>query len=400
MIVPDVAPLVRMKPFPLLSLVLPLLLLVPLASSATNLGLIEDICLDVSSLPFVGVEQSFEMITIEHMGVDRSVFVYVPESALGSNTSEPLPMVVDVHGMGACPSLQMALTGWLDLATANGFVYVAPLGITDPDVSFNSCWSLPGDMPVPLEYEGITGQSPECCCTLSKDFSSFADYQGLRSDVFLRKTIETLTQPGALGETVAVDPERVLVAGHSNGGVAAFAMAALHSDVVSGIAVHAGKLTTAFADDYKPIPVYIIHGEKDGDFSYGEMATPTYAFDAQDHIMEYIADKNGCAPGVVTEDLKEEEGYVKKRTNCTNNADVTLLMLVNGGHQPYKGSELYYTDKWGAKVTVADTTLMACQSLLGDNECAEASSSGGVASRTFWRRGVGSVAVLLMVMLL
>jgi len=392
-----------MKPFPLMSLVLPLLLLlVPLASNAeTNLGDIEFLCLDVESLQYLGVEQSFEMITIEHMGVDRSVFIYVPESASGSNTPEPLPMVVDIHGMGGCPSLQMAMSGWLDLATVNGFAYVAPLGITDPAVSFDSCWSLPGEMPVPLEDEDITSQTPECCCTLEQDFSSYADYQGLQSDVFLRKTIETLTKPDALGGTVTVDPKRVLVAGHSNGGVAAFAMAALHSDVVSGIAVHAGKLTTAFADDYKPIPVYMIHGEKDGDFRYGETVTSTYAFDAQEHIMEYIADKNGCAPGVVTEELKEEEGYVKKRTNCTNNADVTLLMLAKGGHIPYKGAEVYYSDLWGAKETVADTTLMACQSLFGD-ECAEASSrgSGSVASRTFLRHGVGSVAVLLMVMLL
>jgi len=200
---------------------------------------------------------------------------------------------------------------------------------------------------------------------------------------------------------VTVDPKRVLVAGHSNGGVAAFAMAALHSDVVSGIAVHAGKLTTAFADDYKPIPVYMIHGEKDGDFKYGEMVLSKYAFDSSEHIMEYIADKNGCAPGVVTEELKEEEGNVKKRTNCTNNADVTLLTLAKGGHMPYKGADLMYSDMWGTKKTVADTTLMACQSLMGD-ECAEASSSGSgsVASRSFLRHGVGSVAVLLMVMLL
>lgn len=399
-----------MKPFPLISLVLPLLLLLPLASNAeTNLGDLESLCLDVESLQDMGVEQSFEMITIEHMGVDRSVFIYVPESASGSNTSEPLQMVVDIHGMGACPSLQMALSGWLDLATVHGFVYVAPLGITDPAVSFSSCWSLPGEMPVSLEDEDIS-QTPECCCTQKWDYSSYADYQGLQSDVFLRKTIETLTEPDALGGTVKVDPKRVLVAGHSNGGVAAFAMAALHSDVVSGIAVHAGKLTTAFADDYKPIPVYMIHGEKDGDFRYGEQVTSTYAFDAQERIMEYIADKNGCAPGVVTEELKEEKGCIKKRTNCTNNADVTLLMLAKGGHMPYKGAEVYYTDMWGVKETVADTTLMACQSLLGDecgeiklgDECAEAcsSGSGSVASRTFLRHGVGSVAVLLMVMLL
>lgn len=365
-------------------------------SQETNLGEYQDLCLDVSALPQLGIEEDFRVITIEHLGVNRKAFVYVPpKSSTDEEDQQPFPVIVDIHGSGVCPSIQMTFSGWLDVATHRKFVYVVPLGVTNPDLSLLSCWGLPGGMEVPLAYEGITGVAPECCCSMSEDFSSFTDYRNLQDDVFLRKMVEFVTENAVPDLGVSIDPDKVFVTGHSNGGVAAFAMAALHSDVVSGIAVYAGKPTTAFADGYRPVPVWMVHGQKDREFPYGEVATPGWALDAQKDIFKTFADRNGCAAEIITEALEEEEGYVSRRTNCTNSADVTLVTLTNAGHNPYKGLELHYNDARGATVTVADTTWMACQSLLGDDCAVAASSVINMASRTTAWATVSTMAILL-----
>mmetsp|Transcript_37762 Transcript_37762/g.42273 ORF Transcript_37762/g.42273 Transcript_37762/m.42273 type:complete len:385 (-) Transcript_37762:13-1167(-) len=357
------------------------------AAAQTNLGEYEDLCLDTESLPFLGIDEDFELLTIQHMGEPRSVFVHVPET----NATGPLPMVMDVHGMGGCPSFQMAMTGWLGLAGANDYVYVAPLGRTDPSVSMASCWSVPGGREIKFKETTVT---PPCCCTTDNSYKTWSDYETLQDDVFLRNAIKYLTTDGALDD-VTLDPSKIVVTGHSNGGMAAFALAARHSDVISGIAVYGGSANTPFADDYSPIPVVIVHGKKDGEAPYDGMPTPYgYGFDSTENIFSMVADKNGCDAEIVNEPLEAENGVLMKRTNCTNDADVTLVVLDKGGHNPYKGADLMWNDGWGAKKTVVDTTQMACKALFGD-DCANdvpGSESGAVYRNT---GVVGAFALLL-----
>ena len=361
-------------------------------TAETNLGEYENLCLTTESLPYMGIEEDFELLTIQHMGEPRSVFVHVPDT----NSTEPLPMVMDIHGMGSCPSIQMAMTGWLGLSGANDFVYVVPLGRTDPSVSMASCWSLPGGREITLEEFEETTVTPPCCCTTENNYKTWTDYEKLQDDVFLRNVIKYLTTDGALD--VTVDPSKVVVTGHSNGGMAAFALAAQHSDVISGIAVFGGSANTPFADDYSPIPVVIVHGQKDGEAPYEGMPSPYgYGFDSTENIFAMVADKNGCDAETTKESLEAEGGFVMKATSCTNDADVTMIVLEKGGHSPYKGAETSWIyDKFGAKSTVADTTQMACQVLLGD-DCANdapASESGGAFSRNTGLMG-GAFALLL-----
>ena len=177
-----------------------------------------------------------------------------------------------------------------------------------------------------------------------------------------------MTTDGALD--VTVDTSKVMVTGHSNGGMAAFALAARHSDVVSGIAVFGGSANTPFAENYSPIPVVIIHGKKDGEQPYDELPTPYgYGFDSTENVFALVADKNGCDAEIIEESLEAEDGLVLKRTNCTNDADVTLVVPEKGGHNPYKGAHLLWSDKWGVKKTKADTTKMVCMAFFGD-DCA------------------------------
>ena len=43
-------------------------------TAETNLGEYENLCLTTESLPYMGIEEDFELLTIQHMGEPRSVF--------------------------------------------------------------------------------------------------------------------------------------------------------------------------------------------------------------------------------------------------------------------------------------------------------------------------------------
>jgi polyhydroxybutyrate depolymerase len=304
-----------------------------------------------SALPSLDPPLSAEVpqFCIDVAGGSRCFYVLVPDGTTGE-----VPLVFDIHGAGSCPVFSVALTGWFQMAQANKFVVVWPLGVTDTAIADSACFAIPGGAVI-----GDIEATP-CCCTLGSN-TNFIDADVTMDTEFLRMAIETVIANVTLvtGGIVSIDQKKVFMAGQSNGCIASLAMAAAHSDLVTGVACHAGKTSTPFAEDYIPVPTFIVHGLKDGELPYSDIVIDGLGFSSTPNQFNFIADRNGCAKDILTEVLPDGEGKVETRTGCTNDADVTLVTLDNAGHSPYLGAESGQELNPGSLPTTIDTTQLA-----------------------------------------
>jgi len=71
-------------------------------------------------------------------GVSRSYNLYVPPSATTAMESEPVPVIIGLHGAGDTGSNFIQATGLTDTADSMGFVLIGPEG-------FNNGWFVQGD---------------------------------------------------------------------------------------------------------------------------------------------------------------------------------------------------------------------------------------------------------------
>ncbi|MFF5258427.1 alpha/beta hydrolase family esterase [Actinomadura viridis] len=143
---------------------------------------------------------------------------------------EPLPLVLALHGGLATMGEMRSLTGYDAIADDEGFLVAYPDG-------FMTTWNA-GD-----------------CCGAAKI--------GKIDDVgFLTRLIDTLTDAGL------ADPDRVFVAGFSNGAGMAYRMACERPGKVAGIGVVEGALVTE-CDPDRPVSAMIVHGTADRNVPFG-----------------------------------------------------------------------------------------------------------------------------------
>lgn len=114
-----------------------------------------------------------------------------------------------LHGFNVTPAFLESLIQLKQAAHDNGFIYMLPIGIKDTVGA--RFW-----------------RSTDACC-------DFAD-MGRHDSLYLRDLILDV------GSRVPVDPKRVYVIGHSNGGFMAHRLACEHSDEIAGIISLAGAL--------------------------------------------------------------------------------------------------------------------------------------------------------------
>lgn len=106
------------------------------------------------------------------------------------------------------------------------------------------------------------------------------------------------------------------------------------------------------------IPRRLVHGALDvfpdglpfngTDFGFG------FGISSLPFTANYIADLNGCDETII--ETPVDSGILYRRTNCTNGADVELVVLPESGHVPYAGSTEVIP---GVANTTVDTTAWA-----------------------------------------
>lgn len=257
---------------------------------------------------------------VRTFGGARPVTVHVPT---GYDASKPAPLVMMLHGYSSSSTLTEWYFKMSSLADVDGFFYVAPAGTVDR--SGARFWN-----------------ATDACCDI--------DGTGVDDVGYLTALVKEIQ--GAY----AIDPKRIYVMGHSNGGYMAHRLACDRADVFAAIVSFAGA---TWADSSKcrpsaPIGVLQIHGTGDDSVLYGgTIATSDggVAVDAGDsgaappypgakQTVAYWAGANGCGPDLVdagaplhvSEDGVGMETAVSRYAACNVNGAAELWSVDKAGH--------------------------------------------------------------------
>lgn len=234
-------------------------------------------------------------------GRPRRYLLHVPASYDGTN---PVPLVMDIHGFAQWPANQQRVSRWNELADEEGFIVVHPMGTR-----------------MPLRWASHT---PAVADTT-------ADIQ------FLTELLD------ALRRDYSIDPDRVYVTGISNGGGMSFVLSCVLSDRIAAIGTVAGLFTYPWdaCRRVRPVPLIAFHGTADPIVPYtgGPLRGPLgVAPDVRAWVADY-AIRNGCT---IEQQLPTQGDVTGTRWTRPEGdvADVVLYTVVGGGHTWPGGSPL------------------------------------------------------------
>src|SRR4051794_11678180 len=185
-------------------------------------------------------------------GGARPVDIRVPANY---DAKKPAPLLLVLHGYGSGGAWNDVYMKMTSIADEKGFFYVSPDGTIDSHGKY--FWN-----------------ANDGCC----DY----DHTNVDDVGYLMSLVRDISA------VYAIDPKRVFVMGHSNGGFMANRLACDHADVFAAAVSWAGANwsdPTTLCKPTAPIGYLQIHGTKDSDVSFS-VAEPDVAFWAQ---------KNGCA---------------------------------------------------------------------------------------------------------
>lgn len=171
--------------------------------------------------------------TIADPFAQRPFEVFTPSSY---SAETPTPLVVLLHGFGADGAAQEAYFRLQPAAEAQGFLAV------HPDGTINA---------IGKQFWNAT----DACC----GFGTTVD-----DSAYLIALIEKVQAD------FNVDPKRIYLVGHSNGGFMSYRMACDHADKIAAIVSLAGAtfMDTAQCDPSEPVSVLQIHGTADATIPY------------------------------------------------------------------------------------------------------------------------------------
>lgn len=236
------------------------------------------------------------------VGGDRPTRVVAP---VASYDGGRLPLVLSLHGYGATGSLQELYFGLSPQVEARGFVLVAPDGLVDDDGA--RFWN-----------------ATDACC----------DFYGVGTDdvAYLTGLIDELEA------SMPIDPDRIVVVGHSNGGFMAWRLACEIPDRLAGVASLAGA-TWLDPEDCRveaPISALQMHGTADDTILYD--GYPGLYPSAETSIGRAAA-LAGCGAEPVSRGTADDDGAVAGDETerlafegCS--ADVELWRMEGSGHIP------------------------------------------------------------------
>lgn len=194
------------------------------------------------------------------IGGARPTSLMVPDSYSGT----PTPLIILLHGYGASPSFIDMYFQLSDRMDRRGFFLVVPEGNRE---------TLPGRR----RFWDATW-----CCNFS---GRPVDDVGYLSDL--------IDEAASL---FSIDPDRVAVIGHSNGGFMAYRMACDASDKIRRIVSLAGATWSDPADCGSPRPVSVlqIHGTSDATILYEGASLGPVRYPSADESLRRWAARGGC----------------------------------------------------------------------------------------------------------
>lgn len=237
----------------------------------------------------------------------------VPE---GYDPKKPAPLVMVLHGYGANGTAQNLFFNLGSIADKEGFFVVAPEGTLDS--AGKQFWN----------------GTDNCCNFDPEKVDDVAYLTGLVDEIAKYYTI---------------DPKRVFLVGHSNGGAMSFRLGCDASERFAAIVDLAGPF---FMDASKckpksPVALMHLHGTKDETVPYPPSTTKRFPNPGAVAAVTTWATNNGCnttpdtsAPAVDLDlDQPGAETKISKYGGCREGADVELWTLEGTPHIPFNLSK-------------------------------------------------------------
>ncbi|MGF1510310.1 MAG: alpha/beta hydrolase family esterase [Myxococcota bacterium] len=244
------------------------------------------------------------------IGGDRPAVLLVPRSYDGA----PMPMVLSLHGYGGNGIIHDAYFGLSARVDQRGFFLVSPDGTREGILARNRFWN-----------------ATDACCNFAG--SSVDDVAYL---------VGLVDEASSLFE---IDPNRIYVVGHSNGGFMAYRLACDAADRIAAVVSLAGATYVDDADcaASQSVSVLQIHGSNDRVIRYeGGVIGPNAYPGAEETVARWAA-RAGCASSTPDqEDMVDldvgipgaESDVFTYGAGCENGIDVSLWRINSGGHVP------------------------------------------------------------------
>ncbi|WP_328323682.1 prolyl oligopeptidase family serine peptidase [Kribbella sp. NBC_00382] len=247
------------------------------------------------------------------VGGDRPVTVHVPRSF---DPGRPAPLLIVLHGYGSSGREHEAYFRLRDAAERRGMITAYPDGTTDSTGS---------------QYWNAT----DACCGF--------DQSGVDDSGYLLGVVAAIKAHGA------VDPQRIFLIGHSNGGFMTYRMACDHAEVVAAI-ISLAAATFAHDADCHPseeVSVVEIHATADKVIAFsGGSISGAAAYPGALETVKTWARYDGCGPAGskspkrvdVDADLSvagdRSEATIETWSGCGHGAVVELWTMPGGVHAP------------------------------------------------------------------
>jgi polyhydroxybutyrate depolymerase len=240
---------------------------------------------------------------------DRPFQLHVPRSY---DAATKAPLVVLLHGYRSGAAQLEAYFKLTAESDRRGFLYAMPDGTTDE--SGQKFWNA----------------TPACC-----------DYYhtGVDDSAYLTRLLDTVASE------YSVDPTRVYLVGHSNGGFMAHRMACEHSTRITAIVSLAGAITddTAKCAPERQVSVLQIHGTEDQTIAFDGGKNGAEPYPSADTTIAAWRRIDGCGDQADTSapplDLDRalpgaETTVTRYSAGCRDSARVELWTIEGGGHVP------------------------------------------------------------------
>ncbi len=235
-------------------------------------------------------------------GVERDYRLTIPPQHDGT---KKLPLVIGLHGWTGNSQLFELQTGFAELAKKEGFIYVSGNGLGKPQ-GWNVGW---------------------------------IDLCGKKQDD--GKYVEMVLDQ--VEKSARVDPDRVYVCGHSNGGFMTYAAASRLSNRLAAVGVVAGAIGISpkggvrkTIDDPKgPFPsAILIHGDSDPVVAFLSGAKATLSgVVSQPEAAAWYAQRAGIA----AEPTETTDKVAVTKTWSGNGREVRFVAVKNGNHDWFGG---------------------------------------------------------------
>lgn len=238
-------------------------------------------------------------IEVDHR---KPAIVYLPKNLNGKSK---WPLVISIHGFLSNPKIQGKIFPANQFVDKKGFILIIPFGLRNP---------------VGIRYWNASDK----CCDIFKQKPDDIGY--------LKKLINKAK------EDYPIDPEKIFLVGHSNGGFLAYRFACEAADYISGIVSIAGA--NSFDDTNckpsRPVSILQIHGRNDRVVKYN--GNPKRGFpSALDSIIPWSR-INNCQTKQITNINKEIT--VLNFGQCIKNKSVQLWSLKERNHNKSLGDTL------------------------------------------------------------